>query len=240
MLDPGPRLAERRRREGVEEIRQHFWFHSIDLGRGVVTPGLKTLSTMVVEFGQTFDTLDLRGASVLDVGAWNGGFSAEAKRRGASRVAALDHYAWNFPRFRGRETFDLVNRTLGLGLEAFDIDLDAPQLSLAHLGQFDVVLFLGVFYHLRDPLHALREVAALAAKVLVVETHIEEGTDPRPSMIFYPGSELDNDPTNWWGPNRACVVSLLKTAGFARVETTASPELGKIGRSRAVVHAFRD
>ncbi len=133
------------------EIRRSFWWHSIDLGDGTVTPGKKTLAQMAVEFARTFDKLDLDGSSLLDIGAWNGGFSVEAKRRGAARVAALDHVTWNVPAWRGRESFDLVNSRLGLGLEAIDLDLDAPALSLAPLGEFDFVLFLGVFYHLKGP-----------------------------------------------------------------------------------------
>jgi tRNA (mo5U34)-methyltransferase len=217
-----------------EEVAEHYWWHSIDLGNGLVTPGRKSLRQMASEFGNTFGPLDLDGRSVLDVGAWNGGFSVEAMRRGAARVVALDHYTWNTRPYRGRETFDLVSRVTGLDLEAVDIDLDTPQLSLAGLGHFDVVLFLGVFYHLVDPIAALREVAALTNEVLVVETFIERRLNPRPSMMFYPGNERAMDASNWWGPNTACMLELLRHAGFARVETRRGSN-----RTRKVFHAFR-
>ncbi len=218
--------------ELAAEIGGSYWWHSIDLGDGVVTPGRKSLAEMAVEFARTFDKLDLDGSSLLDIGAWNGGFSVEAKRRGAARVAALDHVTWNVPAWRGRESFDLVNSRLDLGMEAIDLDLDSPGLSLGSLGEFDFVLLLGVFYHLKDPLAALREAAAIATKALVVQTYLEETADPRPAMMFYPGSELGDDPTNWWGPNAACMISLLKDAGFARVEITPYG-------NRGVFHAFR-
>ena len=217
-----------------EEVAQHYWWHSIDLGNGLVTPGRKSLRRMAIEFANTFDPLDLRGRSVLDIGAWNGGFSVEAARRGATRVVALDHYTWNARPYRGRETFDLVNRVTGLGLDAVDIDLDAPQLSLAGVGRFDVVLFLGVFYHLVDPIAALREAAASTNEVLIVETLIEGRFNPRPSMMFYPGKERGGDASNWWGPNTACMLELLQLAGFARVETRRG-----YNRTRKVFHAFR-
>jgi tRNA (mo5U34)-methyltransferase len=217
-----------------DEITGHYWWHSIDLGNGLVTRGKKSLSRMHTEFANTFNSFDLKGRSVLDVGAWNGGFSVEAARRGAARVVALDHYTWNAPHYRGRETFDLVNRVTGFDLEAVDIDLDTPQLSLAGLGRFDVVLFLGVFYHLVDPIAALREVAAIASEMLVVETLIERRFNPRPSMMFYPGDERGRDPSNWWGPNTACVLELLRFAGFARVEMRRG-----FDRTRKVFHAFR-
>ena len=217
-----------------ERVASQFWWHSIDLGNGIVTPGHKDRRRMAIEFANTFGRLDLAGRSVLDIGAWTGGFSVEAARRGANRVVALDHYSWNAPQFRGREAFDLVNEITGLGIEAVDIDLDAPQLSLEHLGPFDVVLFLGVFYHLRDPIAGLREAALLAREALVVETLIERPLNPRPSMIFYPGAERGGDPTNWWGPNMACLLELLRQTGFPRVEVTRG-----FGRSRKVFHAFR-
>jgi tRNA (mo5U34)-methyltransferase len=217
-----------------DEIAGHYWWHSIDLVNGLVTPGKKPPDQMAEEFANTFGPLDLKGRSVLDVGAWNGGFSVEAARRGAARVVALDHYTWNAPHYRGRETFDLVNRATGLGLEAVDIDLDVPRLSLAGLGRFDVVLFLGVFYHLVDPIAALREVAGLTNEVLVVETLVENRINPRPSMMFYPRDERAGDASNWWGPNTACMLELLRLVGFARVETRRG-----FGRTRKVFHAFR-
>jgi tRNA (mo5U34)-methyltransferase len=219
----------------AEEAARYFWWHSIDLGGGFVTPGHKTPEMMAAEFANTFDRLDLRGKSVLDIGAWTGGFSVEARRRGARTVTALDHYTWNHPGFRGREAFDLVNRVTGADIRAVDLDLDAPALDLGGVGRFDIVLFLGVFYHLKNPIGALRQIAELAREVLVVETHIEHFSPERPAMMFYPGAELAGDDTNWWGPNRACLVEPLGVVGFRRV--IASPGWGS---SREVFHAFRN
>jgi hypothetical protein len=64
--------------------------------------------------------------------------------------------------FRGRETFDLAVSTLGLDIEALDIDV--AELDPKLVGAFDVVLFLGVFYHLLDPLDALTRAAGLAKR----------------------------------------------------------------------------
>jgi tRNA (mo5U34)-methyltransferase len=206
-----------------DEVASHYWFHSIDLGNGIVTPGDKPLEDMQIEFALAFDSLDLRGKTVLDVGAWNGAFSIEAKRRGAKRVIALDHETWNHPEFRGRQAFELAVRACGVGVEAFDQDLDSPQLSFdallsfANLPAFDIVLYFGVFYHLKDPLAATRELASIAREAMVLETHLEVFPDERPTMLFYPGTELAGDSTNWWGPNRACVEHLLKLYGFQQI-----------------------
>jgi tRNA (mo5U34)-methyltransferase len=216
------------------EVKKHFWWHTIDLGNGVETEGAKSAELMKREADLLFSDINLLGKTVLDVGAWNGGFSVEALRRGASRVAGLDHTTWNSTELRGRETFDLVSQAVGNRLEAIDENLDRPALCLKHLGSFDVVLFSGVFYHLFDPIAATRELSSLAKEILVVETHIENTLDPRPSMVFYPGSELNGDGSNWWGPNIACMVALLKQFGFSRINVTEGSSC-----TRAVFHAFR-
>src|SRR5271165_2731188 len=90
------------------------WHHSIDLGGGVVTPGNKSVANCAAESSLIFDRVDLRGRSVLDIGAWNGFFSFEAKRRGAARVLATDMFAWTHPEFRGLERFLYVRKDSSL------------------------------------------------------------------------------------------------------------------------------
>jgi tRNA (mo5U34)-methyltransferase len=215
----------------AERVKQYFWFHSIHLGNGIVTPGTKSPETHAREAAAFFDPIKMDGATVIDVGAWNGFYSFEAKRRGASHVVATDHYCWNHKDFRGRETFDLARAALRLDIEALDIDV--TELCPERLGTYDVVLFLGVFYHLFDPIDGLRRAASLAKEVLVIETHCDLGDFDRPAMVMYPGRELDDDPTNWWGPNNSCVRELLKTMGFAQVDGPESYS------RRAVFHAWR-
>jgi tRNA (mo5U34)-methyltransferase len=218
-----------------EEVAKYHWFHTIDLGHGVVTPGSKSAAHMDQEASALFDCLDLTDKTLLDIGAWNGGFSVLAKRRGARSVTGLDHFTWNHPTLRGRETFDLVSKATKYDFEAIDVDLDNQSLSLEFVGTFDVVLFAGVFYHLFDPIAATREVAALAKECLIVETHVEViENDRRPAMILYPGAELSNDPTNWWGPNIPCMVALLKLYGFPRVTVRNGSAV-----QRKVFHAYR-
>src|SRR5262249_36123807 len=143
-----------------EKVDQYSWFHSIDLGDGITTPGVKTREIHRVESAAFFDPIDMHGCSVIDIGAWHGFYSFEAKRRGAQRVLATDHAAWNHPTLRGRETFDLARSALRLEIEALDIDV--PELSPERLGMFDVALFLGVFYHLFNPIDGLTRAASLA------------------------------------------------------------------------------
>jgi len=214
-----------------QRVRQIPWFHSIDLGDGVVTPGQKPPDIHQIEYAAIFDPVDVRGRSVIDVGAWNGAYSFEAKRRGAARVLATDYLAWRHPA-RGREGFDLARSILGIDIEVGELDI--PALTPERVGTFDVVLFLGVFYHLQNPLAALQQVAALAREVLIVETHTDALEIRRPAMIMYPGTELDGDISNCWGPNPTCMVALLKQCGFAKVDSAWS----NVGY-RAIYHAWR-
>ena len=188
---------------------------------------------MQIEYAAVFDPVELNGRSIIDIGTWNGAFSFEAKRRGAARVLATDHFAWNDSVLRGREGFELARSVLDLDIEATEIDVS--DLSTEAVGTFDIVLFLGVFYHLFDPITALRRVAKLAREVLIVETHTDLLEMERPAMVMYPGAELNNDPTNWWGPNPACMVALLKEIGFAKVDAAWSSR----PHFRTICHAWR-
>ena len=217
----------------ADEVKKLFWFHTIDLGEGVVTPGHKSAAYMQKDAAAYFDGVDLRGKSFLDVGAWNGGFCVEAAKRGAARIVGLDSVTWNSAYFRGRETFDLVSRRHGNRFEAIDIDVDRPGLDLGGQGPFDVVLYAGVFYHLVDPIAATREVGRLAKELLILETYVDDTLGDRPAMVFYPGSELGGDPSNWWGPNVACVSALLRQFGFPRVEVRNGSD-----HNRKVFHAY--
>jgi tRNA (mo5U34)-methyltransferase len=217
----------------ASRVAQYHWHHSIDLGHGVVTKGAKPPHVINAEADVIFDRLDLAGRSVLDVGAWNGFFSFEAKRRGAARVLATDSFRWSLPESRGRESFELAREALGLEVEAQEIDV--ADMDPAHLGQFDVVLYLGVFYHRYDAIEALAKVARLARHLLIVETHLDMRKVDRPAMVFYPGSEYLNDPTTWWGPNERCIEALLRGQGFSEVEIAAHPTLD----TRGIFHAWR-
>jgi tRNA (mo5U34)-methyltransferase len=192
------------------EVARHEWFHAMDLGQGVVTPGRIDVAR------QTLPRLklpaDLAGRTVLDIGAWDGFFSFEAERRGAKRVLATDSHAW-----RGHKgAFELARRALGSKVE--DMDIDVMDLAPERAGAFDVVLFLGVLYHLRHPLLALEKVYSVTADHLILETVTDLVWTSYPVMRFYPGSELAGDASNWFGPNPAAVVGMLKAVGFRRVE----------------------
>ena len=199
------------------EIAAIRWFHSIDFG-GLVSSGKVPLDTLKHNATLMFDKCPVAGKTVLDVGAWDGFFSFEAKRRGASRVLATDHWCWSGPGKGTKAGFDLAKKHLRLDIEEKDIDV--LQLSPDTVGLFDVVIFSGVFYHLKNPMAAVEQLAQLVKETMIVETHLDAEDYSRPAMVFYPGLELAGDPTSWWGPNPTCVTEMLKVAGFRTVDFT--------------------
>jgi tRNA (mo5U34)-methyltransferase len=248
------RSRRRRLQRAVESVP--YWHHSIDLGDGVVTPGQKDPGYHADEL-QLLHLPDLEGKSVLDVGAWDGFYAFEAERRGAARVVAVDSYIWRAdlrlwgpPERRaprpspGRRGFEIAREALGSSVEAVEMDVD--ELDPARLGTFDVVLLLGVLYHLRNPLQCLERVAAVTDDLLVVESHLNRyaGLEQRAICEFYETDELVGDPTNWWGPNAAALVALMRAAGCRRAElvgTFGEPDAtdGAVQHYRGIAHGHR-
>lgn len=201
-------VAETRR--AAEAIR---WFHTMDLGGGIVTRGVYDPARRV---GDLHLPASLAGRTVLDVGAWDGYFAFEMERRGASRVLATDSFSWGGQGWGTKEGFELARQALGSRVE--DLEIDPTALTAEAIGRFDVVLFLGVLYHLPDPLQVLERVFDVTGDLLVLETEVDMLFTRRPAVAFYEGTDLNTDPTNWWGPNVPAVLGLLRAAGFR--ETT--------------------
>jgi tRNA (mo5U34)-methyltransferase len=208
------------------------WFHSIDLGGGIVTHGLASIGQLTAQANVYFQGDTAKGASVLDIGCWDGFNALEAVRRGASRVVALDHSVWHHHPWASRQTVELVREVAAPALEIVDLDLHA--ITPATMGRFDVVLFCGVLYHLRDMLAGLTAAASVADRMLIVETHMDAADLARPAAVFYPGAELNGDASNWWGPNQLCVEAMLSVLGFPKVEYTPHPTVPSRGIFRAL------
>jgi len=229
--------------------RVPFWWHSIDIG-GVVTPGLVSMDRQQ-QMLRDIRLPDLKGKSVLDIGTFDGFFAFEAERLGATRVVALDHYVWErhmdkcvarwqqcnargesvvlseFEQFIDRETlpgkaaFDTARRLLNSKVEP--VVSDYMTMDLTALGQFDVVLYLGVLYHMADPLGALSLLAQVTKEVAIIETaamHVP-GCEDLSLCEFYPENQLNNDHSNWWAPNTMALTGLCRAAGFERIDVLA-------------------
>jgi tRNA (mo5U34)-methyltransferase len=227
------------------EVDALRWYHAIDLGNGIKTPGIFDAAAKLDRYGIP----DLHGKTVLDVGSWDGFFSFEAERRGAERVLATDSFVWTGQTWGSKQGFELARRVKGSKVE--DQTIDVLELAPERVGEFDVVLFLGVLYHMRHPQLAIDHVASICRERIILETHVDLLHMRRPAMALYRKDELDADGTNWCGPNLPALQVMLENAGFPRVEVIgpssrlfhvpkfAATRLLKRGH-RMVVHAFRN
>jgi tRNA (mo5U34)-methyltransferase len=212
------------------------WFHNIDLG-GVKTAPDHFLGNYPADNWRRFSHAlphDLAGLTVLDIGC-NGGFYAlEMKRRGAARVVAVDSDEVYLAQAR------FAARVTGLEIEFKLLSV----YDVARLGErFDVVLFMGVLYHLRHPLLALDLISAYAAADLFVFQAMQRGSTDvfrvAPDYEFSETAHFDmpgypklhfiehsyaHDPSNWWAPNSACAQAMLRSAGFM-IESNPDPEV---------------
>jgi tRNA (mo5U34)-methyltransferase len=218
-----------------QEIRERAaalgeWFHNIDLDGAPTAPNhfLGDYPNVKWQRFQHAIPADLTGRSVLDIGCNAGFYSIEMKRRGADRVLGID--------------FD--DRYLAqarLAAEITEQDIEFRHLSVydvAELGErFDVVLFMGVLYHLRHPLLALDLIHDHVAGDLLVYQSMQRGSNEvaqvRDDYGFFEQSHFNRpgypkmhfiehrysgDWTNWWAPNAACSAAMLRSAGFEIVE----------------------
>jgi tRNA (mo5U34)-methyltransferase len=218
-----------------DEIRKRAaalgdWFHNIDL-KGVPTAPNHFLNDYPNIKWRRFQHAipeDLSGKTVLDIGCNAGFYSIQMKRRGADRVLGIDFDERYLAQAR-------------LAAEITEQDIEFRNLSVydvAKLGEkFDVVLFMGVLYHLRHPLLALDLIHDHVAGDLMVYQSMQRGSktvEPvRDDYDFFEQSHFNRpgypkmhfiehqysgDWTNWWAPNAACSAAMLRSAGFQIVE----------------------
>lgn len=225
--------------------RGEFWFHRFEFSNGVATPGRDPSAEKLHALALP-ERLD--GLSVIDIGACEGYYSFQAEARGAARVVAADHFLWTWPGANTLGNFRFVRDLLGSKAEERIVSVE--ELSPQTVGTFDVALFLGVLYHAPNMIHYLQQLRAVTKGMAVIETLVDMLDVDQPVAAYYPPKSVNNDASNWWGPNIACVESMLERVGFSRVKFISiweansmrlhrgeSPH-GRLRSGRAVWHAF--
>ncbi len=211
-LNDNPDLRETLN-QASEDYRKKFfstgWWHSIDLGDGRITPGVRGIDDLRRRYASFELPDDLTGKRILDIGCWDGFYSFEAERHGAE-VVAVD--CWR------SEKFFEAHRALNSRVEFHEMSV--YEIDREKLGTFDIVLFLGVLYHLQHPLLALQLVCEVTTNIAVIESHTIDDilSTTSPVMEFYEMDELGGQYDNWWGPNTNCLIKMARTAGFARTD----------------------
>ena len=218
-----------------DEIRQRVaalgdWFHNLDLN-GVQTAPNHFLWNYPASKFQHFAHVipaDLTGKTVLDIGCNAGFYSMEMKRRGAARVLGID-------------SDDRYLAQARLASEVTGLEAEFRNLSVYDVGElgerFDLVIFMGVLYHLRHPLLALDLIHEHVAADLMLFQSMQRGAtetmlpeddypftetaifdDPAWPKLHFIEKRYSHDPSNWWAPNAAAAEAMLRSAGFAVLE----------------------
>ncbi len=181
---------------------------------------------------------DLTGQTVLDIGCNCGFFSFEMKKRNAKKVVGID--------------FKPFIKQAKLLSEIYGIDVDFREMSVYDidfdLGQFDIVLFFGVLYHLKHPFLAIEKISDITNKLLILETEILKNVKDKDKMLFIEHT-YHNDGTNWWIPGKESVRGMLRSSGFKYVMShdifdkeysKGHTEEGMKRQKRAVFYASKD
>lgn len=211
------------------------WYHRFELRPGLVTPGVNDTTEVLRALQLPKSAAGLR---VLDLGTRDGFFAFELQRRGAE-VVAIDY-------------MPIESTGFAVAREILGADVVYTQENIYNLrpdahGTFDLILFLGLLYHLPDPMRALRIVRQLCRGELYLETQVLDnalllpdgtlttldavspGLRELPIMQFHPGTSLNRDPTNYWTPSAACLTSMLEENQFKILRSN-------VAGARAIVH----
>ena len=212
------------------------WFHNMRID-GIQTAPQHFLGDYPsVKFARFRDHIpaDLTGKTVLDIGCNAGFYSFEMKRRGAARVLGID-------------TDEHYLRQARFTAEVTGVDVEFRQMpvwQIAQLGErFDLVIFMGVLYHLRHPLLALDLIHEHVAKDMFLFQSLQRGSrdiaavaedydfnapapfdEPGYPKMHFIEHSYSHDQTNWWVPNRACTEAMLRSSGF-RIESQPEEEV---------------
>ncbi|MBZ9819390.1 TIGR04290 family methyltransferase [Mesorhizobium sp. CA4] len=213
------------------EIRRRIdalgpWFHNMELAGVQTAPDHFLGNYPLIKWRKFAHAIpaDLSGKSVLDIGCNAGFYSIEMKRRGADRVLGIDFDAAYLSQAR-------------FAAEVADCDIEFRELSVYDVGAlgetFDIVLFMGVLYHLRHPLLALDLIREHVARDVMIFQSMQRGSSevfaleqnydfwthdlfdrPEFPKLHFIEHRYADDPTNWWIPNRGCIEAMLRSAGF--------------------------
>jgi tRNA (mo5U34)-methyltransferase len=218
------RLSDDEIRRQVEALGP--WFHNIDLHGIPTAPNHFLGDYPAIKWRSFADAIprNLAGRTVLDIGCNGGFYSIEMKRRGARRVLGID----SDEAYLAQARFAAEIADLDIEFQALSV-YDVPALG----ERFDIVLFMGVLYHLRHPLLALDLVREHVVGDVMVFQSMQRGTPEvaeldedypfwNQALFDQPGfprlhfieRRYAGDPTNWWVPNRACVEAMLRSSGF--------------------------
>jgi tRNA (mo5U34)-methyltransferase len=221
-----------------EDIRRRMadfeWYHRIDLGHGIFTPGLYDLDPVVSNYGIP---ASLAGLSVLDIGPAHGYFSFEFERRGAAKVVTCELPSWaehdanpviNAASHAVHEDgvgVDYHRGALGFAIQARQSKVErcfcnVYDLTPERVGYFDLVFCASVLLHLTDPLRALYAIRRVCRDQAIICT----GIDIDPAVAEQPRAIFVGKPNGhaFWLPTIACLEQMTLAAGFVHIKRVSN------------------
>jgi tRNA (mo5U34)-methyltransferase len=232
-VEPAPNHLDLPTRDWIRHQveAERYWFQKVELFPGYSSPGWDDPAQSKLPYYGLPD--DLRGKRVLDIGCAEGFFSFEAERRGAREVIGIDSFPDSVRRFNIVKEARQSNATAFL-MNVYDLE---PK----RLGTFDLVLFYGVFYHLKHPQLALERIRSICTGTLLFQTHALDDPALQEEALgrFYPHGMLSGvqgehyDPTVFWLFNEACCVGMLDHVGFDEVEVVSRTPYPLVLRARS-------
>jgi hypothetical protein len=260
-------FQEKTRAMGYQDLENYYWYHTVDLGNGLITPGDYDYRTVLAQF--KFPA-DMTGMSVLDVGSATGFFAFEFEKRGANVTSVeLPSIAdWDMPSDEDREQtlkelmavhkansvedlhwlhlegpFQFCRKLLNSNVRRFHSSI--YELSLEKLGckPFDLVFAGDILLHTFSPLKALVSLAPLCKGTLVLTQNSLDLQYDDPVMVYMGGSDRTADSRSWWSASRMCSEQILKRLGFKTVSVAGqhSGVLRPAGcvYTRDIIHATK-
>ena len=231
-------------REAMESLS---WYHTVDLGGGLVTPGVYDHRPYLGHYGLP---KDLNNKRVLDIGAASGFFTFEMEKRGAE-VTATDLPTWmahDFgplyqPDMNPEAAHQYLHDPFMFAHKALDSQAKRELINVYDIGpdttgSFDLVFCGSVLIHLTDPNRALWRIQSVTKEVAIIATSIYPHGGSEPLALFVGGDRGDV----WWLPNRAALEVMIKSAGFKGWEVFSNFRLdyenGERGHHHAVIRAW--
>jgi SAM-dependent methyltransferase len=213
-------------KDALDMVSRASWYHSFEVIPGVLTPGKRFIDANAILNDRYNLPHNLEGMKALDIGALDGPYTFELERRGAE-VVAIDIQD---PNHTGFNTAKSIRRS-----KAQYVQGNVYELSKLIDGKFDLILFFGVWYHLKHPLVAFNEIWKLLSSdgVLLLEgeclrnyVELPDGKGENPSelvramaessipiTLFY-SDKYKGDKYSWFIPNLACIREWLHASGF--------------------------
>lgn len=211
------------------------WFHQINVGHGIITPGSRDCSIKLAALNIPEDLTDW---TVLDIGANDGFYSFECETRGASRVLATDYPHWTgdveylppeIERVKRKDHFETARKLRNSSVE--DKTISIYDLNNEELGTFNLVMLYGVLYHLVHITIGLERAIQMCNRLIIIESaaHKDNRSDDLPLMLYEPTL------SSWWYPNAECLKKMMLFFGCDEVKIISHPEF-----PRLVLHGYKN